>query len=157
VVRLRSRAGTSLIEVLVAVAVLAGLGMSVFDLISAGFSGSVRAEKNQAAPRVLARVIDNLVARGYAGMSPAVGSSRDFSWSEGGDLVMEGAAAAAAPGSISGSYRVDPAGPGLLRVAVTLRWTDPRSGQPQEAGSLAAFRYLADPALGMTAKAATAP
>lgn len=160
VVRLRSRHGFSLLEVLVAVAILAGLGMSVFDLISAGFLGSVRAEKNQAAPRVLSRVMDTLVARGHAALAPLVGSSQEFSWSEGGDLLIGSVApGGAAPGTsrITGSYRLDPVGTGLLRITVTVRWLDPLTGQPTDAGSLLAFRYLADPALGMTSGTGAGP
>lgn len=164
--------GCSLVEVVVAVALVAGLGVSVMTLLSMGAQVGARASELQMATMVGTRVMDRMTAMGFDRLDrrrtsapmgvldlATLGPSRHGDgWRPSRDpnrddrpepesreslvLVVDGF-------TYSASYELALSRPGLLRVAVSINWE--RIGLTAAGpGTLDLVRYVADPMVGVT-------
>ena len=168
------RSGFSLVEILIAAVVLAGLGGVLMGLISSNSQVSARAGELQMASLVGARVMDRLLALEYGGLKArlkAKGADEvlDLSTLPPGDsspgddgrtdpAALTGPAAVAANALLidgftftARSHLVEPK-PGLLAVQLTIAWQRFGTSTPKDPGQLSLTRLLSDP---MSAMAGT--
>lgn len=153
------RAGLSLLELVLAVALLALLTLSLLQLLSTGTRSAARGTEMQLATELAARLVDRLSADGFSGLLPVVGREVDV------DLT----GVLADPRTGSGQHsvvvdnleytarcRVAELRPGLLSLRVRVSWqrVDPGRSAP---GALEVVRYLADPEVALAPTGGEAP
>ena len=152
------RRGFSLVEVLVGTAILGAAGLAMLSMLSGGVEGTARAGEVQLASMMGARIVDRVVATGYATLATRVGRGSDLELAKIGEpgdgavgdaklLVVDGIA-------FSGTYAIEKVDAGLLRVTVALTWQKHGAPGNRAPGSLTLMRYVADPAAGMSVREA---
>jgi prepilin-type N-terminal cleavage/methylation domain-containing protein len=130
------RKALTLIEVLIALAVLACLAGSLIDALSTGHGNSTHAQEFQMGVLVSARTMDQIVARGYSELASAgAGMLTSTVDSDGVRFVAV--------------TRVKPTTRGLLRLEMMLTWESPGATRQVERGPIVLVRYVADPLVGM--------
>lgn len=155
-VKRHERRAVSLLEVLLAVALFAVLGLAVHQLMSTAAEGAARGSELQLATVMGNRVIDRLISGGFANLLAiarrggegaagdldlsAIGEPGDEQAPRPGELVADGFA-------YSAGFKLEEAGTGLVRLRVSLKWQRVGSPQAREPGSLALVRYVGDPLL----------
>jgi prepilin-type N-terminal cleavage/methylation domain-containing protein len=165
------RNGFSLAEVVIAVALVAMLGLALMTLVSSGAQVGARAGEMQMATMVGARVIDRMVAVGHAMLErkarrngpdgvldltsldqqrpefrrrrdPNAGDVLEAETRESRTLTIDGY-------EYSGRYMLVEAAPGLMRVSVMISWERYGLNGPRHPGTLEVVRYVADPLAGL--------
>ena len=149
-----SRIGFSLVEIAVAVAILAALGIALFDVLGSGARYTAHASEDQLATVAAGRLMDRLVTAGFATLAAQAGAERPTA------LVDPGAAATPATTSaraddglvFTGLYSIDLAQEGLLKLAVTVHWERPGNAGGPAGGRATLVRYVADPGAGLAVR-----
>jgi type II secretory pathway pseudopilin PulG len=119
----------SLLEVLLAAALLAIVGVASFQLVSQAGRGAALASEHQMAVGLAARVVDRLLLTHYPDLEPLAGKSADLDVStfDGGPastskaLALDGVAYRA-------RWRLDAVSQGLLKLTVTIAWVRQSAG-----------------------------
>lgn len=157
-----NRRAFSLVEVLIAAVVMAGLGGALMTVISGNSQVSARAGEMQMASLVGSRVMDRLLALEYKGLRDRLKlkgpeEAIDLAAMPVGDVAPgpDGASEAAAPTdnqlvvdgfAFTAKSRLSEPKPGLLAVSLKVSWQ--RFGTtttPKEPGQLSLVRLVGDP------------
>lgn len=151
---LARRGAFSLIETVLASALLALIAIAMLTASSSGVQTAARAGEMEVATLLAGKCIDRLKLRGFPALQASVGATVAL------DLATLGepgdGEAAAGPGALLADgirYRatatVEEVHPGLLRLGVALRWERQGALATREPSETDFFCYLADPVLAM--------
>lgn len=146
-VRVVKRAGFSLMEVLVAVLVLAVAGLTGLGVVNNAAQSGSDGSAAELASVLGAQVMDRMLGGGYRLLAAKLKDQAS------GELDLSGIDGIPQPEGkvqddrlvLSGTYQLALAAPGLLRVEIALAWV--RGGR-DEPGKLTLVRYLGDPLCG---------
>ena len=148
--------GFSLVEVLVAVAVTALMGMPFLELIGNGAESTARAGESEVAALIAARMMDRFAGAGFDALAPKRGPERDLNMRQTGEPTATTAARSVADVDgvlYSGRWRIEPVNDALLRVTVRILWRKSGRAGAAQPGMLEVMRYVADPLAGCRARA----
>lgn len=135
-----SRRGLGLVEVLLALALAAVLGGAALEALRAGATGARVAGDREVAAALAARWVDDRLAAGAARLAEEARTSDASA-----RMVETREAEGGAPLTLTGESHLDEAGPGLLRLRVTVRWDGAPGLRSAAARELTVTRLLADP------------
>jgi len=145
-----ARRAMSLVEVMVGVGIVAGLGMGIFMLLNGSRGNAARATDAMAAATIASRMVDRLQALGYPVLFKRVGPVHDADL----QFVKD---PAAKPGAVampldwsgvtwSATEQISEQAPGLLRLEIVLAWKRDNVRSARGRSMISAVKYLADPA-----------
>lgn len=131
-----------------ALALLVVAGVVLMGLLSGGARGTQRASELQLATVMASRVVDRLVAEGYARLAGHAGSEGELDLAA---LEEPAEATATTTGPLladgftyRGSYAIEERAPGLLALRVTLSWSQADAPEGAEPVSMTLLRYVGD-------------
>ena len=132
------RRGCSLIEVMVAVGIFGMISLVTVSLFSRGRATGARAEEHQVAGMTAARIMQSLVAPGYARLSSFVGEETTL------DPAVVGI-----PAPLAATYRITRIDEFLLEITVTVSVSQTGCRSIKR---LALRRLVADPLAGVSVR-----
>lgn len=134
-----NRKGFSLVEILIAAVVMAGLGACLMGVIQGNSLVSARAGEMQMASMVGARAMDGLLAQEYAGLKARLAARPE----ETEQFLIDGFA-------FTAKSRLSAPKPGLLAIQLAVTWQRYGATGPKDPGQLNLVRLLCDPLAAMS-------
>ena len=147
----RSRSAFSLVEVVLAVALFGLCSVALITALTHGAAGAARASEVQLASGIAARLMDRMVAPGYAGLVAFPRASGPLELP-----TLDGAAGSEALDAdgiaYHAAYQLSLVRDGLVRVVLELTWDRAGTIGAREPGRFTVMRYVADPTRALAAR-----
>lgn len=134
-----NRKGFSLVEILIAAVVMAGLGACLMGVIQGNSQVSARAGEMQMASMVGARAMDGLLAQEYAGLEARL-TARPAETEQ---FAIDGF-------TFTATSRLSRPKPGLLAIQLAVTWQRFGTPGPKDPGQLHLVRLICDPLAAMS-------
>lgn len=144
------RGGFSLVEIALAVALFGGCAVALLSMMTQASAGAARASEAQLATVIGARVMDRLLAAGFASLAkaPVKEGPLELPALDGGGTVEKLVADGI---EYRATYQLASPREDLVKVAVTLTWQRAGTIGAKDPGTLALMRYVANPAKALDA------
>lgn len=145
------RAGFSLMEIVLAVALFGGCAVALLTSLTHGAAGAARSSETQMASIVAARVMDRMLSAGYAGLVALPAADGVFGLPDpDSDAGVERLTADGV--EYQARYMLSMVRDGLMRVVLVLTWERAGTIGAAEPGQLVVLRYVADPTRSLDAR-----
>jgi prepilin-type N-terminal cleavage/methylation domain-containing protein len=151
------RRAVTLVEVLIASAIIAVLGICLLNLMRGAERSTARAGELQLASIMACRIMDRLLGSGFESLDAEgyKGTSGDLNLAS---LGSQSEAASPTDGTtnaqmglledgfaFNGKYSLEPIQPGMVKLSVTLTWRRYGLNVPQDGANMTIVRYVTDP------------